>query len=599
MPVELVVDHSVQVDYWSTPDALRLNMEVEFQRNRARYEFLKWGMQAFHGFDVVPPGIGIVHQVNLEYLAQGVVERDGVYFPGHARRDRLPHDHDQRPRASSAGASVGSRRRPGMLGQPVYFLTPDVVGVHMTGRLPEGATATDLVLAVTEMLRKAKVVGKFVEFHGEGAASLAVTDRATMANMAPEYGATMGFFPVDEETCRVSDRDGRVRGARRRRSAATTRRRECSACRVGGECDYSRGSRARPRRAFGRASPGPRRPQDRIDLPESEDGRSATLLEKPVGGRTATARTPESLGRKHATRIGVQTVSAERPLTGGGQPGAASLSAAGRQRHESAGPRSRWSTTGRRRTAWRSSTAESLPPASVELGHGDVLIAAITSCTNTSNPSVMLAAGAAREEGGRARATVPPYVKASLAPGSRVVTDYLDRAGLQPYLDQLGFNLVGYGCTTCIGNSGPLDPRHRGGRHGNDLVAACRPLGQPELRGADPPEHQGELPDEPAARRGVRAGRTRGHRPDDRADRHTAETASDVFLRDIWPSSAEVEARAADPPSTPTTYRRLYADLAEENPLWNEIPSADRERSTRGTRTPPTSRSRPSSTSSA
>ncbi len=342
VPVALVVDHSVQVDEWSSPDALRLNMEIEFRRNRARYEFLKWGMQAFHGFAVVPPGIGIVHQVNLEYLAQGVLERDGVFYP-----DSLVGTDSHTTMINGLGVVAwgvgGIEAEAGMLGQPVYFLTPDVVGVHMSGRLGEGVTATDLVLTVTEMLRKAKVVGKFVEFFGEGAASLPVTDRATVANMAPEYGATMGFFPVDEESCRYLLATGRTREQVDAFRAYYTAQGLFGMPRPG-DCDYSEvleldlGS-------VGASVAGPKRPQDRIALPQMKT-RFRELFSRPVAesgyGRSAAvavrALSRDPRARGHARRRQPETcqrLAAPWPAT------------------PAPGPNPKWPTTGRPPTARR------------------------------------------------------------------------------------------------------------------------------------------------------------------------------------------------------------------------------------------------------
>ncbi len=564
VPVALVVDHSVQVDYWSTPDALRLNMEVEFKRNRARYEFLKWGTQAFHGFDVVPPGVGIVHQVNMERLAVGVVERDGVWFP-----DTLVGTDSHTTMINSMGivgwGVGGIEAEAGMLGQPVYLLMPDVVGVHMTGRLAEGATATDLALSVTEMLRKAKVVGKFVEFHGEGAASLAVADRAPVSNMSPEYGATIGFFPVDEETCRYLLATGRpeehVAAFRSYYQAQGM-----FGMPLGGECDYSEVleldlSSVRP------SVSGPRRPQDRIPLPDL--GRTfRALLEKPAadGGY---GKAPESLGRKYPTRIGVQAVSPEKPLTGGGRQEPEPF-VAGRK---DTNPLTEIEMVNNRPTPTRVEDVpeESLPPASVALGHGNVLIAAITSCTNTSNPGLMVGAALVAKKAVERGLTVPPYVKASFAPGSRVVTDYLARAGLQPYLDQLGFHLVGYGCTTCIGNSGPLDPRVEEIVAGHDLVAASVLSGNRNFEARIQQSIKANfLMSPPLVVAFALAGRVDVDLTTDPIGHDSS--GHDVFLRDLWPSSAEVEA-AVRSAVDPDSYRRLYGRAAEENPLWNDIPA--------------------------
>jgi aconitate hydratase len=518
VPVALVVDHSVQVDEWSTPDALAANMRIEFQRNRARYEFLKWGMQAFQGFEVVPPGIGIVHQVNLEYLAQGVLSKDGVHYP-----DSLVGTDSHTTMINGLGivgwGVGGIEAEAGMLGQPVYFLTPDVVGVHLTGRLSEGVTATDLVLGLTEVLRRAKVVGKFVEFFGDGAASLPVTDRATVANMAPEYGATMGFFPVDEESCRYLLATGRSR-----EHVDTFRNYYTAQGLFGmprqGDCDYTEtlefdlGS-VRP------SVSGPKRPQDRILLPDLK-ARFRDLLSKPVA-ENGYGKDAASLSRRFPATLG-------RPV-----PGAPS-------------------------------------PARIDVGHGDVLIAAITSCTNTSNPSVMLAAGLVAKKAVERGLFVSPRVKASLAPGSRVVTEYLARTGLQPYLDRLGFNLVGYGCTTCIGNSGPLDSGIEQAVTQNDLVTAAVLSGN---RNFEARIHQNIKANFLMSPPLVVAFALAGRADIDLASEPigTGRDGRPVFLRDVWPTNAEVQ-QALLASVDAATYRRLYADLAAANPLWIEIPAA-------------------------
>ncbi|MBO0720844.1 MAG: aconitate hydratase AcnA, partial [Blastocatellia bacterium] len=470
VPVDLVVDHSVQVDFAGTATALRRNMEIEFQRNRQRYEFLKWGMQAFKTFKVVPPGIGIVHQVNLEYLAKGVLEKDGIYYP-----DTLVGTDSHTTMINGLGVvgwGVGGiEAEAGMLGQPVYFLTPDVVGVNLTGRMREGVTATDLVLHITEMLRKAKVVGKFVEYFGEGASSLSVTDRATIANMAPEYGATMGFFGIDEETCRYLRFTGRsdehVNAFRNyfKAQGLFGIPRE-------GEVGYSQVlhlnlSLVAPNVA------GPKRPQDRIELTQLKE-RFQDLMLRPVA-ENGYAKSSADLPRRFQTRIGLRGGLSE-PLTGGGEqsgeslplPQADSVSAKNTNTLTEVEMMNNRPTPDRVEEA----TAGDFPAATADLGHGDVLIAAITSCTNTSNPSVMLAAGILARKAVEKGLHVKPQVKTSLAPGSRVVSDYLEKTGLQSYLDRLGFQLVGYGCTTCIGNSGPLDPQIEEVVTANDLIAA-------------------------------------------------------------------------------------------------------------------------------
>ncbi len=511
VPVDLVVDHSVQVDFWSTTDSFSKNMEVEFRRNRERYEFLKWGMQAFETFKVVPPGIGIVHQVNLEYFAKGVLEKDGIYYP-----DTLVGTDSHTTMINGLGVvgwGVGGiEAEAGMLGQPVYFLTPDVVGVHLSGKLNEGVTATDLVLRVTEMLRKAKVVGKFVEFFGEGATSLALTDRATIANMAPEYGATMGFFPVDEETCnylRATGRPDEVVNACRNYFKAQG----LFGIPRQGDIDYSSvveldlsGVEA--------GVAGPKRPQDRIVLGDLKE-KFTELFQKPLT-ENGYSKSVEELGKRFDTANGLGETS--------------------------------------------------------KVGHGDVLIAAITSCTNTSNPSVMLAAGLLAKKAVEKGLRTKPSVKASLAPGSRVVTDYLQKTGLQPYLDQLGFNLVGYGCTTCIGNSGPLDPKIEAVVVENDLVAASVLSGN---RNFEARIHQSIkanfLMSPPLVVAFALAGRVTIDLT--REPIGKGSNGEDVFLRDIWPSAGEI-ASAMSSSLDPSTFRRLYSSFAEQNPLWNEIPSS-------------------------
>src|SRR5712692_10230166 len=470
VPVDLVIDHSVQVDFSSTSDAFRKNMEMEFRRNNSRYQFLKWGMQAFDGFGVIPPGIGICHQVNLEYLGKCVWEKHSLYYP-----DSLVGTDSHTTMInglSIVGWGVGGiEAEAAMLGQPVYFLTLDVVGVHMQGKLREGVTATDLVLAVTELLRKAKVVGKFVEFHGEGAASLSVTDRATIANMSPEYGATMGYFPPDEETCVYLKATGRsdehieaVRNYFKAQGMFGIPR--------GGECDYSTLLELNLETIVPSVA-GPKRPQDRIALPDLKNKFLELLQQDAKSG--GYGKSSEEIAVRYPTDIGASE-HALAVIVGGGEQHSASVPAPS---GNDVTPRetSVWTETemmNNRPTPDRvvEMLPEEFPTAHVDLGHGDVLIAAITSCTNTSNPSVMLAAGLLAKKAVERGLKVRPTVKTSLAPGSRVVTEYLEKTGLQPYLNQLGFNLVGYGCTTCIGNSGPLDPKIEDVLSEHDLIAA-------------------------------------------------------------------------------------------------------------------------------
>ncbi len=506
VPVDLVVDHSVMVDHYGTKDALDLNMKLEFQRNRERYEFMKWGMQAFDTFGVVPPGFGIVHQVNLEYLARGVHRRaDGVYYP-----DTLVGTDSHTTMINGIGVvgwGVGGiEAEAGMLGQPVYFLTPDVVGFELTGKLREGVTATDLVLTVTEMLRRHKVVGKFVEFFGEGTRTLAVPDRATIANMAPEYGATMGFFPVDERTIEYFRGTGR-KPAEIEALEAYFRAQGLFGVPANGEIDYS----SVVKLDLGTVAPslaGPKRPQDRIEIGHVK-AKFAELFSAPPSANGFN-QSADRLDRPAATRNGI------------------------------------------------------------ELRHGDVLIAAITSCTNTSNPGVLLAAGLLAKKAVKAGLTVKPHVKTSLAPGSRIVTEYLQKAGLLPYLEKLGFYLAGYGCTTCIGNAGDLAPEINETISAHDLVCAAVLSGNrnfearihPNLKAnflASPPlvvayaiagNVMRDLMTEPV-------GFGKGGKP--------------VYLGDIWPSSDEVHALmrfAMDAEAFKANYEKVRR---EPGALWSGI----------------------------
>jgi len=569
VPVDLVIDHSVQVDFSSTKDAFEKNMEMEFKRNNSRYQFLKWGTQAFDGFGVIPPGIGICHQVNLEFLAKSVWERNGIYYP-----DTLVGTDSHTTMINGLGivgwGVGGIEAEAAMLGQPVYFLTPDVIGVNLTGTLREGVTATDLVLRVTEMLRQAKVVGKFVEFHGAGATSLSVTDRATIANMAPEYGATMGFFPVDEETCIYLKATGRtneqVEAVRNYYQAQGM-----FGIPKSGECNYSKVLDL----DLASISPGvagPKRPQDRIELSDLKN-RFVDLIQKPAneGGY---GKPKEEMESRYFTRIGTVEV-ARKPIAGGGEqtptPVAAAVSGDVTARNTSV-----WTETemvNNRPTPDRLDEVhpEEFPHAEVDLGHGDVLIAAITSCTNTSNPSVMLAAGLLAKKAVERGLTVGVAVKNSLAPGSRVVTEYLQKTGLQPYLDQLGFNLVGYGCTTCIGNSGPLDPTIEQVLSEHDLIAASVLSGN---RNFEARVHQSIkanfLMSPPLVVAFAIAGRVNIDLSTEPLGQGS--DGQDVYLRDVWPSLQEINALLSTA-MDPETYRKNYRDFAEQNPLWNEIPT--------------------------
>jgi len=570
VPVDLVVDHSVQVDVAGTSDALQRNMAIEFERNRARYQFLKWGMQAFDTFKVVPPGIGIVHQVNLEYLAKGVLSKDEIYYP-----DTLVGTDSHTTMINGLGVVAwgvgGIEAEAGMLGQPVYFLTPDVIGVHMTGSLNEGVTATDLVLHCTEMLRKAKVVGKFVEYFGEGAASLSLTDRATIANMAPEYGATMGFFGVDEETCNYLTATGRTE-----EQVNAFRNYFKAQGMFGipgrGEIEYSQTLELN----LAAVSPnvaGPKRPQDRIELYNLK-GKFLDLFQKSVS-EAGYGKSLTEMEQRFETTIGVRGRLPE-PLTGGGEQESESVpdSKGVDVSMKNTSTQSEVEMMNNRPTPDRvgDAPAQAFPAASASLGHGDVLIAAITSCTNTSNPSVMLAAGLLAKKAVDKGLRVKPQVKTSLGPGSRVVSDYLNKTGLQPYLDQLGFQVVGYGCTTCIGNSGPLDPKIEEVVVQHDLIAASVLSGN---RNFEARVHQSIkanfLMSPPLVVAFALAGRVDIDMSKEPIG--IGRGNQEVFLKDIWPTTEEIRAQLSAA-MEPETYRRLYSDFTAENPLWNDVPSS-------------------------
>ena len=507
VPVDLVVDHSVMIDHFRRPDALELNMKLEFERNAERYQFMKWGMQAFDTFKVVPPGIGIVHQVNLEYLARGVHNRNGVYYP-----DSLVGTDSHTTMINGIGVvgwGVGGiEAEAGMLGQPVYFLTPDVVGVHLKGRLREGCTATDLVLTITEMLRREKVVGKFVEFFGEGTRSLAVPDRATIGNMAPEYGATMGFFPVDEKTIDYFQGTGRTK-EEIDAFEGYFRAQGLFGVPKAGQIDYSKVVEL----DLGSVAPslaGPKRPQDRIEI-GAVKSTFADLFSRPVA-ENGFAKQPGELARSYRTSVGT------------------------------------------------------------ELKNGDVLIAAITSCTNTSNPGVLLAAGLLAKKAAERGMKVKPHIKTSLAPGSRVVTDYLQRAGLLPYLSELGFNVAAYGCTTCIGNAGDLTPDINEAITGNDLVCAAVLSGNRNFEARIHPNLRANFLASPPL---VVAYALAGSVTIDLMTEPVGKDAKgrDVYLGDIWPSTDEVSALMQYAMDA-KTFKRLYSDLTKDHKLWNAVPTA-------------------------
>src|SRR5581483_4294478 len=557
VPVDLVIDHSVQVDHFGQAEALRLNMEMEFRRNGERYRFLKWGMQAFQNMRIVPPGFGICHQVNLEFLARCVLEKDGVLYA-----DTLVGTDSHTPMINGLGVvgwGVGGiEAEAAMLGQPVYLLLPDVVGVHLHGCLPEGATATDLVLRITELLRQAHVVGKFVEFHGEGAASLSVPDRATLANMSPEYGATIGFFPVDEQSCRyllaTGRRDEHVETVRRYYGAQGL-----FGMPAAGQCDYTSVLDV-DLAAVEPSVSGPKRPQDRIALDRLKE-RFLALLTSPDGyGKPAA-----EVARPVQVRLG----EANAPRPGGGEQSGDTFPD-GRTRNTN--PHTEAEMMDNRPTPNRLGQANGWPARALtcDLAHGDVVIAAITSCTNTSNPAVMLAAGLLAKKAVERGLSVKPWVKTSLAPGSRVVSEYLSKTGLQLFLDRLGFNLVGFGCTSCIGNAGPLDRELEEALTTNDIIAASVLSGN---RNFEARIHQSVkanfLMSPPLVVAFAIAGQI-----DIDLTREPLATLDgrDVYLRDVWPSMQEIAAHLASA-FDPAEYRRVYAGFDEQNPLWNQIPS--------------------------
>ncbi len=505
VPVDLVVDHSVQIDHFREKNALDLNMKLEFQRNNERYQFMKWGMQAFDTFGVVPPGFGIVHQVNLEYLARGVHNKDGVFYP-----DTLVGTDSHTTMINGIGVvgwGVGGiEAEAGMLGQPVYFLTPDVVGVNLTGALREGVTATDLVLTITEMLRKEKVVGKFVEFFGEGTESLSLTDRATIANMAPEYGATMGFFPVDAATIDYFHGTGRTK-AEIEAFEAYFKAQKLFGIPKKGQIDYTKEltldlSKVAPSLA------GPKRPQDRIEIGNVKET-FRDLFAKPVA-ENGFNKKAEDLEAEYTTADGVK------------------------------------------------------------LHNGDVLIAAITSCTNTSNPSVLLAAGLLAKKAVKLGLSVPKHIKTSLAPGSRVVTKYLEAAGLLPYLEELGFGITAYGCTTCIGNAGDLTPAMNEAIVKNDVVAAAVLSGNRNFEARIHPNIRANFLASPPL---VVAYAIAGNVTVDLMTQPIGKDKKgrDVFIGDIWPTSEEI-AKLMKHAMNARTFKNNYADVkGAPGKLWDQI----------------------------
>ncbi len=556
VPVDLVVDHSVMVDYYARHDALKLNMSLEFHRNHERYQFMKWGMQAFDTFRVVPPGFGICHQVNLEYLAPGVHKTsDGLYYP-----DSLVGTDSHTPMINGIGVVAwgvgGIEAEAAMLGQPVYFLTPDVVGFELKGQLRDGVTATDLVLTVTELLRQHKVVGKFIEYFGPGTASLSVPDRATLGNMSPENGSTLGLFPVDERTIEYFQGTGRSK-ADVEALEAYFRAQGMFGTAKAGEIDYSEVISL----DLGTVEPslaGPRRPQDRIALGSMAE-QFRRLYSRPMeeGGFK---RPPETL---------MDRVHIERPLSP----------------HEIAAPEAPAMNEGAPRSKVEMEASKPaleaahaalnamypIPKGGYDIGNGDVLIAAITSCTNTSNPSVMLAAGLVAKKAVEHGLKIKPHVKTSLAPGSRVVTEYLSETGLLPYLDKLGFDLAAYGCTTCIGNAGDLAPEINEAINANELVCASVLSGNRNFEARIHPNLKANFLMSPPL---VVAYAIAGNMMVDLMTQPVGrgKGGKDVYLGDIWPSTDEVN-KLLKYAMKGKAFRDNYAKVkTEPGRLWEKIP---------------------------
>ncbi len=557
VPVDLVVDHSIMVDYYGTKNALDLNMKLEFQRNNERYQFMKWGMQAFDTFGVVPPGFGIVHQVNLEYLARGVHKTAAdVYYP-----DSLVGTDSHTTMINGIGVVAwgvgGIEAEAAMLGQPVYFLTPDVVGFELTGRLREGVTATDLVLRVTEQLRKEKVVGKFVEFFGEGTRTLALPDRATIGNMAPEYGATMGFFPVDEKTIDYFKGTGRTK-AEIEAFEAYFKAQGLFGVAKAGDIDYSQVVKL----DLGDVTPslaGPKRPQDRIELGHVA-AQFASLFSKP-NAENGFNQPAAMLGTRHLLR---HTDNDRADTTPGVPP---TPVGAPRMVVEMEGSRPTLASAVKH---YAEAPAPASKSAGISIGNGDVLIAAITSCTNTSNPSVLLAAGLLAKKAVEAGLRVQPHIKTSLAPGSRIVTEYLTETGLLPYLEKLGFALAGYGCTTCIGNAGDLTPEINEAITKSDLVCAAVLSGNRNFEARIHPNLKANfLASPPLVVAYAIAGTVlrdlmtepvgKGHK------------GKDIYLGDIWPTSNEI-AKLMKYAMNGKAFRANYAKVkSEPGKLWEKI----------------------------
>jgi len=548
-PAEMVIDHSVIADVFGSADAFERNVEIEYERNRERYQFLRWGQGAFDDFKVVPPGTGIVHQVNIEHLARVVMVRDGVAYP-----DTCVGTDSHTTMVNGIGVvgwGVGGiEAEAAMLGQPVSMLIPRVVGFKLSGELPEGSTATDLVLTITEMLREHGVVGKFVEFYGEGVSALPLANRATIGNMSPEFGSTIAVFPIDEQTVDYL----RLTGRSEEQLALV----EAYAKEQGLWHDPSAEPRFSERLELDLSTvvpslAGPKRPQDRVEVTEAKESFRAALADYVTEGDDDPDDAAEATGYDEAVEESFPASDSPSHTGGNGAP-----------HHADA-------TKGAGRPSKK--TTVSLDGQEVEIDHGAVVIAAITSCTNTSNPSVMIGAALLAKNAVEKGLSRKPWVKTSLAPGSKVVSDYYDRAGLTPYLDKLGFNLVGYGCTTCIGNSGPLIPEVSAAVNEADLAVVSVLSGNRNFEGRINPDVKMNYLASPPL---VVAYALTGSMDVDLFDDPLGQDSegNDVFLKDIWPSPQEVEetiARAI----TSDMFGSSYADVFKGDERWQSLPTPE------------------------